>query len=183
MVLTGEVFASGPFPLPNCPSIYQPGWVAFWVTWTLIPGWCPPTIARTRAIPWWRSPDAMATISPPKSRSRAVTPWPNTAKPAWSNISKYSFQNLSVHCNVSEPVYVGLQMAKVILTHSVNMDNQTVEDVFIPHLMFYRLSQYRFCDIQIDIRDSLGGNPLSRWCGDSNLVFSPAADSVKNALQ
>ena len=31
---------------------------------------------------WWRSPDAMATINPPRSRSRAVTPWPNTAKPA-----------------------------------------------------------------------------------------------------
>ena len=88
-----------------------------------------------------------------------------------------------MHCNVSELVYVGLQMAKVILTHSVNMDNQTVEDVFIPHLMFYRLSQYRFGDIQIDIRDSLGGNPISRRCGDSNLGFSPAADSVKNALR
>ena len=38
----------------------------------------------------------------------------------WSTISKYSFQNLYVHCNISEPVYVGSQMAKVILTHGVN---------------------------------------------------------------
>ena len=74
----------------------------------------------------------------------------------WRTISKYSFQNLYVHCNISEPVYVGSQMAKVILTHGFNMDKQTVEDVFIPHLMFYRLSQYQFRDIEIDIRDNLG---------------------------
>ena len=73
----------------------------------------------------------------------------------WSTISKYSFQNLYVHCNISEPVYVGSQMAKVILTHGVNTVKQTVEDVFIPHLMFYRLSQYQFRDIEIDIRDNL----------------------------
>ena len=74
----------------------------------------------------------------------------------WSTISKYSFQNLYVHCNISEPVYVGSQMAKIILTHGVNTNKQTVEDVFIPHLMFYRLSQYQFRDIEIDIRDNLG---------------------------
>ena len=74
----------------------------------------------------------------------------------WSTISKYSFQNIYVHCNVSEPVYVGSQMAKVILTHGVNTDKQTVEDVFIPHLIFYRLSQYQFREIEIDIRDNLG---------------------------
>ena len=74
----------------------------------------------------------------------------------WSTISKYSFENLYVHCNISELVYMGSQMAKVILTHSVNMDKQTVEDVFIPHLMFYRLSQYQFRDIEINIRDNLG---------------------------
>ena len=74
----------------------------------------------------------------------------------WSTISKYSFQNMYVHCNVSEPVYVGSQMAKVILTHGVNTDKQIVEDVFIPHLIFYRLSQYQFRDLEIDIRDNLG---------------------------
>ena len=36
-----------------------------------------------------------------------------------------------MHCNISEPVYVASQMAKVILTHGVNTDKQTVEDVFI----------------------------------------------------
>lgn len=55
----------------------------------------------------------------------------------WSTICKYSFQNLYVYCNISKPVYLGSQMAKVILTHGVNMAKQTVEDVFIPHLMFY----------------------------------------------
>ena len=74
----------------------------------------------------------------------------------WSTISKYSFQNLYVHCNISEPVYVGSQMAKVILTHGVNTNKETVEDVFVPYLMFYRLSQYQFRDIEIDIRDNLG---------------------------
>ena len=74
----------------------------------------------------------------------------------WSTISKYSFQNLYVHSNISEPVYVGSQMAKVILTHGVNTNNKMVEDVFIPHLMFYRISQYQFRDIEIDIRDNLG---------------------------
>ena len=43
----------------------------------------------------------------------------------WSTISKYSFENLYVHCNISELVYVGSQMAKVILTQGVNMDKQT----------------------------------------------------------
>ena len=74
----------------------------------------------------------------------------------WSTISKYSFENLYVHCNISEPVYVGSQMAKVILTHGVNTNKETVEDVFVPYLMFYRLSQYQFRDIEIDIRDNLG---------------------------
>ena len=73
----------------------------------------------------------------------------------WSTISKYSFQNLYVHCNISEPVFVGSQMAKVIMTHGVNMNKQTVEDVFIPHLMFYRLSQYQFLNINIYIMDNL----------------------------
>ena len=50
----------------------------------------------------------------------------------WSTISKYSFQNLYVHCNISERVYVGPQMAKVVLTQSVNTDKQIVEDIFIP---------------------------------------------------
>ena len=59
----------------------------------------------------------------------------------WSTISKY------MHYNVSEPVYVGLQMAKVILTRGVNMDRQWI---------FYRLSQYQFCEIEINIRDNLG---------------------------
>ena len=77
----------------------------------------------------------------------------------WSTISKYSFQNLYMHCNISELVYVGSQMAKVILTHSVNMDKQTVEDVFVPQLMFYRFSQYQFHDIKINIRDNLGVSP------------------------
>ena len=54
----------------------------------------------------------------------------------WSIISRYSFQNMYVHCNVSEPVYVGSQMAKVILTHGVNTDIQAVEDVLIPNLIF-----------------------------------------------
>ena len=54
-----------------------------------------------------------------------------------------------------EPVYVGSQMAKVILTHGVNTDKQVV-DVFIPHLIFYRLSQFEFRDSEIDIRDNLG---------------------------
>ena len=65
-----------------------------------------------------------------------------------------------MHCNISQPVYVGSQMAKVILTHGVNTDKQTMEDVFIPHLMFYRLRQYQYHDIKIDIRDNLG-RPIS----------------------
>lgn len=74
----------------------------------------------------------------------------------WSTISKYSFQNMYVHCNISEPVYVGSQMAKVILTHGVNTDKQRVEDVLIPHMLLYRLSQYQIRDIEINIRDNLG---------------------------
>ena len=90
----------------------------------------------------------------------------------WSTIFKYSFQNLYLHCNISEPVYVGSQMAKVILTYAVNMGNQTVEDVFIPHLMFYRLSQYQFRDIEIDIRDNLGQPiPFQGGVVTANLYF------------
>ena len=89
-----------------------------------------------------------------------------------STISKYSFQNLYVHCNINEPVYVGSQMAKVILTHGVNTDKQIVEDVFIPHLMFYRLSQYQFRDSEIDIRDNLGRPiPFQRGTVTATLHF------------
>ena len=56
-----------------------------------------------------------------------------------SNISKYSFQNLYVHCNISEPVYMGLQMAKHILMHRVDIDKRIMEDIFIPHSIFYQL--------------------------------------------
>ena len=66
------------------------------------------------------------------TRHDAVTPWLDTAKLACGAPSpSISFQNLYMHCNISEPVYVGSQMAKVILTHGVNTDKQTVEDVFI----------------------------------------------------
>ena len=47
-------------------------------------------------------------------------------------------------------------MAKVILTHGVNTKKQLLEDVYIPHLIFYPLSQLQFRDIKIDIRDNLG---------------------------
>ena len=46
-----------------------------------------------------------------------------------SNISKYSFQNLYVHYNVSEPVYMGSQMAKDILMHRVDTDKCIKEDI------------------------------------------------------
>lgn len=46
-------------------------------------------------------------------------------------------------------------MAKVILTHGVNTNKQLLEDVNIPNLIFYPLSQLQFRDIKIDIKDNL----------------------------
>lgn len=74
----------------------------------------------------------------------------------WSQISKHSFQNIYVHCNASKPVYVCSDMAQVIFTHDVNTQKQSVEDVQISHLLFYRLSQFEFRDLHIELRDNTG---------------------------
>ena len=64
---------------------------------------------------------------------------------------------LSEHVRALQHQRTGVRgLTNVILTHGVNMDKQTMEDVLIPHLMFYQLSQYQFRDIEIDTRDNLG---------------------------
>ena len=73
----------------------------------------------------------------------------------WAFVSPYSFQNVYVHCNISEPVYVGSQMAKILLTHGVNSMHDKMENIIANNPTFYRLSQYEFRDIEIDIRDNL----------------------------
>lgn len=74
----------------------------------------------------------------------------------WSQISPKRFQNIYVHCNVSEPVYVGSDMAQVIFTHGVNTTRERVEDVQIPHLQFFRLTRYEFQELHIQLRDNTG---------------------------
>lgn len=139
-------------------SVFLPGWLARVLGYLDFDTWTIPFYFRSDA----RHPIVEITKHDADGKPSEVeitashTMAKHSQASVWSTISKYSFQNLYVHCNISEPVYVGSQMAKVILTHGVNTDKQIVEDVFIPHLMFYRLSQYQFRDIEIDIRDNLG---------------------------
>ena len=98
--------------------------------------------------------DAQGKPSEVKIRKSHTMNIPRT-KDVWAFISPTSFQNVYVHCNISEPVYVGSEMPKVLLTHGVNTKKGQVENVAIPHPTFYRLSAYEFQDIEIDIRDNL----------------------------
>ena len=98
--------------------------------------------------------DAEGKPSEVKIRKSHTMSVPRT-KDVWAFVSPYSFQNVYVHCNISEPVYVGSEMPKVLLTHGVNTQKGLVENVSIPHPTFYRLSAYEFQDIEIDIRDNL----------------------------
>lgn len=139
-------------------SVYLPGWLARILGYLDFDAWTVPFYFQSDT----RHPVVEITKRDADGKpteveiTRSHTMAKHSQASVWSTISKYSFQNLYVHCNISEPVYVGSQMAKVILTHGVNTDKQIVEDVFIPHLIFYRLSQYQFRDIEIDIRDNLG---------------------------
>ena len=148
-------------------SIYIPAWLARvlgyleWETWK-VPFYyrsdqTHPTVEITQRDANNRPTEVELT--------RSHTMYKHSKSNVWGSISKTSFQNIYVHCNIVEPVYVGSQMAKVILTHGVNTDKQAVEDVFIPHLVFYRLSQFEFQDIEIDIRDNLG-RPIPFQGGD-----------------
>ena len=143
---------------PTAMSVYLPAWLARVLGYLDFDTW---------TIPFYFESDTRHPIVEISKRNadgkpteveitQSHTMAKHSQASVWSTISKYSFQNMYVHCNVSEPVYVGSQMAKVLLTHGVNTDKQTVEDVFIPHLIFYRLSQYQFREIEIDIRDNLG---------------------------
>lgn len=144
---------------PNAKfSIYLPAWLARVLGYLDIDTWMVPLYYRSGThhplveITQRDAGGKLPKIEIPCSHTMAR----HSQASMWSTISKYSLQNLYMHCNISKPVYMGSQMAKVILTQSVNMDKQTMEDVFIPHLMFFRLSQYQFSDIKIDIRDNLG---------------------------
>lgn len=101
----------------------------------------------------------------------------------WSQISKHSFQNIYVHCNVSEPVYVGSDMAQVMFTHGVNTERRTtIEDVHIPHLIFYRLSQFDFRELHLELRDNTGNRiPFQ---GDSTVTAShPVLSATRITLR
>ena len=144
---------------PNAEfSIYLPAWLAQvlgyleWETWN-VPFYYRsdqrhPTVEITRRDASNKPVEVELT--------RSHTMYKHSQTSVWAIISKYSFQNIYVHCNIIEPVYVGSQMAKVILTHDINTAKQSLEDVLIPHVIFYRLSQLEFCDIEIDFRDNLG---------------------------
>ena len=157
VVLNERGFYKWTFPSAEF-SVYLPAWLGRVLGYLDFDTWTVPFNYRSDT----RHPVVEITRHDDNGRAaeieitRSHTMAKHSQASVWSTISKYSFQNLYVHCNISEPVYVGSQMTKVILTHGVNTDKQIVEDVFIPHLMFYRLSQYQFRVIEIDIRDNLG---------------------------
>ena len=144
---------------PNAEfSLYLPAWMARvlgyleWETWN-VPFYYRsdqrhPTVEITRHDANNRPVEVELTQSHTMNKDSQTS--------VWATISKYSFQNIYVHCNIIKPVYVGSQMAKVILTHGINTLKQPLEDVSIPHVIFYRVSQLEFRDIEIDIRDNLG---------------------------
>ena len=98
----------------------------------------------------------------------------------WAFVSPHSFQNMYVHCNISEPVYVGSQMAKILLTHSVEHEQTiNVENMASTNPTFYRLSQYVFRDIEIQIRDNLNRPiPFQRGIVTCTLYFRRRAVPV-----
>lgn len=90
----------------------------------------------------------------------------------WAFVSPYSFQNIYVHCNLSEPVYIGSQMAKVMLTYGVDTEKEKVENIISQNPTFYRLSIYEFQEIEIDIRDNLDRPiPFQRGTVTATLYF------------
>ena len=166
LTLDDKGFFNWTFPTSEF-SIYIPAWLARvlgyleWETWK-VPFYyrsdqTHPTVEITQRDANNRPTEVELT--------RRHTMYKHSKSNVWGSIFKTSFQNIYVHCNIVEPVYLGSQMAKVILTHGVNTDKQAVEDVFIPHLIFYRLSQFEFQDIEIDIRDNLG-RPIPFQGGD-----------------
>ena len=157
VALDGKGFYTWTFPDAEF-SVYIPAWLARvlgyleWETWNV------PFYYRSNQ----RHPTVEITQRDANGRptevelTRSHTMAKHSQTSVWATISKNSFQNIYVHCDIIEPVYIGSQMAKVILTHGVNTKKQRLEDVFIPHLIFYPLSQLQFRDIKIDIRDNLG---------------------------
>lgn len=139
-------------------SIYLPAWLARVLGYLDFDSWTVPVYfhsdTRHPIVEISRRDEEGKPTEVETTRSHTMAK--HSQASVWSTITKYSFQSMYVHCNISEPVYVGSQMAKVIVTHGVNTEKQIVEEVFIPHLIFYRLSQYQFRDIEIDIRDNLG---------------------------
>ena len=157
VVLDDRGFYKWTFPNPEF-SVYLPAWLGRMLGYLDFDTWTVPFYYRSNL----RHPVVEIKQRDDNSRASLIeiatshTMSKHSQASVWSTISKYSFQNIYVHCNISEPVYMGSQMAKVILTHGVNTIKQRVEDIFIPHLMFYQLSQFQFRDIEIDIRDNLG---------------------------
>ena len=157
VVLDAEGFYRWTFPSAEF-SIYLPAWLARVLGYLDFDSWKVPFFYRPDrlhpVVEITRTDDQGKATEVEIARGHSMS-LPNHAG-IWSGVSKHSFQNMYVHCNICEPVYVGSQMAKVILTHAVNTEKQSVEDVSIPHPIFLRLSQYHFRDIEIDIRDNLG---------------------------
>ena len=90
----------------------------------------------------------------------------------WAFISPYSFQNIYVQCNISEQVYVGSQMAKILLIHGIRIGGPVQENIVSQNPTFYRLSAYEFRDIEIKIRDNLNRPiPFQRGSVSCTLYF------------
>ena len=140
-------------------SLYLPGWLARVLGYLDWESWTVPFYYKSDV----RHPTVEITSTDTQTGRPTeveITRSHTMALPAdhrvWSFISPNSFQNVYVHCNVAEPVYVGSQMAKVVLIHGINPQKGVLEDVPIPHLIFSRLSHFTFRDLEIDIRDNLG---------------------------
>jgi len=128
--LDGKGFYTLTFPDAEF-SVYIPGWLARvlgyleWETWN-IPFYYRsdqrhPTVEITQRDANGRPTEVELT------RSHTMAKHSQTS--VWATISKNLFQNIYVHCDIIEPVYIGSQMAKVILTHGVNTKKQLLEDV------------------------------------------------------
>lgn len=90
----------------------------------------------------------------------------------WAFVSPYSFQNVYMHCNLSRPVYMGSQMAKILLVYGVDTKKDAVENISSPNPTFYPLSVFDFQEIEIDIRDNLDRPiPFERGTVTATLYF------------